>query len=146
MKSARPADFSSVSTTTTEESISRSGEGIGLSTVCHGRAEVSHLLLIGTLKPNYRIFAENTDAGAVAPLQHTTHLRYNGGDLSKMIDPLIGPSRLPVTHKQDGLLDLENLEVIPIRINGLKKLFLIHREGGPVSEYLIFGAQPASLF
>jgi hypothetical protein len=64
MKSAPPADFSSATTTTTEESISRSGEGIGLSTVCHGRVEVFHLLLIGILKPNYRIFAENADAEA----------------------------------------------------------------------------------
>jgi len=54
-KSARPADSSLVTTTTIEESVSKSGGGIGLNAVCRGQAKAFHALPIGIPKPNCRI-------------------------------------------------------------------------------------------
>jgi len=45
-------------TTTTEESVLRSGDETGLNAVCRGRAKAFHVPLIGIPKPNCGIFAE----------------------------------------------------------------------------------------
>lgn len=57
-KSARPVAFSSVTTTTTEESVSRSGDEIGLSVECSGPVKAYGARLTGIQKPNCGIFAE----------------------------------------------------------------------------------------
>jgi hypothetical protein len=57
-KSARLAAFSSVTTTTTEGSVSRSGDGIGLSAECLGPVKAYHVLLTGIQKSTCAIFAK----------------------------------------------------------------------------------------
>jgi len=57
-KSARLADSSSATTTTIEESISRSGGAIGSSAGCPGPAKAFHVHPIGILKLNCGIFAK----------------------------------------------------------------------------------------
>jgi hypothetical protein len=57
-KSVHLAVFSSVTTTTTEGSVSRIGGVIGLSAVCPGLVKAFHALPIGIQKPNCGIFAE----------------------------------------------------------------------------------------
>lgn len=57
-KSALPAASSSVTTTTIELSVSRSGGRIGLSAECLGPARAFHSLATGILKLNCGIFAE----------------------------------------------------------------------------------------
>ncbi len=54
MKSAHLADFCSA-TTTTEESVLRSGGGIGSSVVCRGPVEAFHVPLIGIPRRNCEI-------------------------------------------------------------------------------------------
>ena len=57
-KSVRLADFSSVTTTTIEESVSSSGGEIGLTEECLGLAKAFHVHPTGILKLSCGIFAE----------------------------------------------------------------------------------------
>lgn len=84
-KSALPAVSSSVTTTTTEESVLRSGGEIGLSAECLGRAKAFHILPTGIPKFNSEIFAETgrtlaARAGAGAGDEMVDVYRAFGGD------------------------------------------------------------------
>ena len=79
-KSVLPAASSLVTTTMTEELLSRSGGEIGFSGECLGLARGFHVLLVGTLKPNCEIFAENADFLAA---EATPRVFWSGGDAAR---------------------------------------------------------------
>jgi hypothetical protein len=90
-KSVLPAVFSLVTTTTTEESLSRNGDEIGFSGECLGLARAFHARPIGTLKLNCGIFAEIAEFLAAESVASAGNVRtvingleYSGHALDQM--------------------------------------------------------------